>query len=184
MQGQMFSIERDLIHQSVLENKPQNVYECGTWYGGGSTYYIATALYKNRNGHLNTFEIDLGVLQTAIKDYSIEAPHLLPYITFNHFDCKQYLEGHKPQIDFFLSDGPDEPTYTLSLIQLVEKLIVPGGILVLHDWKDKATREDGSFVMNVVKCQLAKPYLLSSPNWKVERIIDSTGTGMAKFSRK
>src|SRR5947207_2106454 len=48
--GQLWSADRELLYQTVRWAKPLRSFEVGTWRGGGSTLFIAQALYANGMG--------------------------------------------------------------------------------------------------------------------------------------
>ena len=49
-EGQMSPNERVVLYAAIMDRQCKNVWEVGTCRGGGSTYYIATALENLNDG--------------------------------------------------------------------------------------------------------------------------------------
>lgn len=56
--GQMWLAERQALYEAVLRRKPKRCFEIGTWTGGGSTFFIVSALKEAGGGRLYTIEAD------------------------------------------------------------------------------------------------------------------------------
>jgi predicted O-methyltransferase YrrM len=174
MIGQLHQPERDLLYNTVIETTPTICLECGTWKGGGSTYFITSALAKNNKGVLHTFETNREFFDCAVNTYTTEVSHLLPFIHLYMNDFYQSVLNLKfTNIDFCFFDGPEDSEYSMKILKLVEERMNPDGIIILHDWKSKP----GS------KCFIVQPYLLSSSLWEQVCILN-TEVGIAKFRKK
>ena len=62
--GQMYWRERKAIYETIISFKPNRCFEVGTYNGGGSTYFVSSALHHNNFGKLYTSE--------SIKNYTVE----------------------------------------------------------------------------------------------------------------
>src|SRR3954469_6476319 len=87
--GQLNAEERSIISKVILQRKPESVIEVGTWFGGGSTLEILSALEQNGIGHLWGIESDrttytqmLHNIQTALPT---AAKRFTPLFGFSDF---------------------------------------------------------------------------------------------------
>lgn len=161
MIGQLHQPERELLYNSVLTTKPKICVECGTWKGGGSTYFITKALHELGEGILHTFEINETFHNIAKNTYIKEQSHLQPYVKLYLEDfCDGITRLNLPRIDFAFLDGPENGEYSLKAFQLIEPFIPIGGYIVMHDWKSEKSR-----ILNT--------YLLDSWNWGIDTILNT-----------
>ena len=83
--GQLYVDDRRWLYETVLALKPQMALETGTWKGGGSTFYIASALRDSEcGGVLYSIETDVVVFAAAVMRYTRDWPHLMPSVSLWH----------------------------------------------------------------------------------------------------
>lgn len=173
--GQLWPAERQLLFDTVIDNKPTNILEIGTWKGAGSTLIIATALKTIGSGHLYTCEPDVSLFECAMKVFADNS--WFPFITL--LNCKskeaiEYLNMIEVIPDMVFFDGPDDPNVAVEDIKELEKIIRPNTTFMMHDWENKES----------CKQDIIKPYINSSDIWKVEQVLMppiSVGLVVAKF---
>ena len=123
--GQLWLDDRRELYSIVRTLKPSACVETGTWYGGGSTFIIASALMANFNAHERPLERKFGRLLTiesnpdafnaTCESYTTRWPWLKPFVSLNHGDsvefCKHLvrrLEDGGRQLDFAFLDGGED----------------------------------------------------------------------------
>lgn len=166
-QGQLNPEERQLVYETVLELKPKVCIECGTWKGGGSTFFIASALHELNYGVLLTWEIEPEFHKAALEFYSTK-DELEGHIVFINADFNIGIKEFFTTIDFALLDGPDTPEYNVESLKLLEQKMKIGGVVILHDWKYE-------------KCRGIREYLQTETPWEIITILENTETGLAKI---
>ena len=164
MEGQMNPEERELLYRLVLENEPHICVESGTCLGGGSTYFVASALYNlDAGGVLHTVEIFDEFFDRAKKLYRNDLAYLNPFVKFhrgNTLDTLKYLAITLPKIDFAVLDGGACPVKILYDYCLLRDSIPVGGIACFHDWDSK-------------KGTLIKPLMEADEDWRlIEKQIE------------
>jgi len=173
--GQLWYVDRKKIYQVVRKHKPKVVFEIGTWYGGGSTYFISQALYENGFGILHTVEIDPKVYACAIENYNRYLKHLLPFIKFYRGNAlEKYPEVLKNcgKVDMLFLDGVDDPQQTLLEFEMFAPYLGSKSVVIAHDWGNKKTA-------------LLKPKVEASREFTIEEVILlPKSIGLAIFSRK
>ncbi|MFH1739638.1 MAG: class I SAM-dependent methyltransferase [bacterium] len=141
--GQLYDEERVALYQHILASMPQNVFEIGTWRGGGSTYFISSALAVNDYGHLWTFEINPGHYGRAVELYTTgELKHLRRFISFNLGDSLVLIPPiakNAQPMDFVLIDGgPDHEEASaiqqMNELEMVRPFLVKDSVVAIHDW--------------------------------------------------
>jgi predicted O-methyltransferase YrrM len=169
-QGQLSPDERRLLYQTVPHDKPDTCLECGTWKGLGSTFYIASALKRNRTGMLYTFEVDKDLYTTAVaklKERKVDRFVKCHLADFIHSVSKYDFAS----IDFAFLDGPEDGQYQLDCLMLIEGRMGPGRAVVLHDWKAEKNR-------------LTREYVANTAKWSVEKSLDTvTGICLLRKAR-
>lgn len=165
-EGQLWKEERHLLYSTVRRLKPKVCVETGTWHGGGSTYFIASALKDNaddwgRPGILWSFEIDIGAWQEATANFKRKWPELMGYVVLFFGAAPMHAYIVKEPIDFIFLDSGDEHTVMEDYQALSPKLRT-GGFLLVHDWFDK-------------KSSLVQPMLQDEEKWHLT--IHGTGSG-------
>jgi len=135
IKGQMWFYERKMLYDAVCRRRPNLVYEVGTMYGGGSTYFITEALRRNGTGVLHTCEIDEPVYKAAKQKYS-GFPGLKKHVKFHYGDALTVyppLLRHRPP-DLVFLDGAEIPEQTLNQFRMFDKYKkadIPAGISAL-----------------------------------------------------
>lgn len=170
--GQLWLADRKVLYETVRRIEPQNVFEVGTWRGGGSTYFIACALRDNGRGILYTTEIDSKIQEQAVESYQRFAPHLIRYIQFYQGSSTDVypLVLQKFGTDMVFLDGIGAEQ-TLAEFRLFEPYFRKGGVLISHDWNDEKT-------------SLLRPYIESLSDWKLLHVIhppESVGIAVYQF---
>lgn len=186
MQGQLYKADRELLYNTIIEEKPDVVFEVGTWHGGGSTLSISKALAKNGKGKLYTIEMVKNFYDSAKAGYKKERPDLLPYIEFIYGESLvefpkilqklSKAKGSHRVADVIFLDGCGTKslgghTSTMAEIEMFEPYMSKDGVFMMHDWNDD-------------KALLAKPYLKKSKKWKIVKELhrpESIGFGKAIF---
>jgi len=159
--GHLWYWERILLHRVVRRYKPRQIFEVGTWYGGGSTYFIASALYENGFGVIHTIENNAKIYSKAVKNYNHYLKKLNSYVRF-HFglSTRIYPELLRKlgKVDMIFLDGRDDPHQTLSEFEMFEPYLGNGSILVAHDWCNE-------------KMALLRPIVEASSEWELFRVL-------------
>lgn len=172
MDGQLNELERKKIEQIILENKPQFCIEVGTWYGGGSTKTILTALKKNNTGFLFGIEYDKSIYKKMVENISSYFPdisnYFKPYFGRSTEAIIQILEENQlDKIDFVFLDGGNNPNEQIQEFKLLDRLIPIGGFIIAHDVK-------------VRKGKYLKRYLKHLSNYSMEILDTETGLLISK----
>ena len=161
LEGQLWFKERKLIYDTIRAYKPSHCFEIGTWKGGGSTLFIAQALYENKQGKLHTIEINKDFYEEARKNYQIYLEHLTPYVEFYLGDYRKIFSevlGTIERIDFLFIDGPDHAQETLSQYEFFLPYMKKGSVLMVHDWFADKSR-------------LVKPLIQNVDDWEINAVL-------------
>jgi cephalosporin hydroxylase len=153
--------ERKLLYETVRRYKPEVVFEIGTWYGGGSTYFISEALCHIGSGVLHTVEADSGRHRSAVNYYGAHLAHLLPHVVFHlgtSEDVYPDLLRGLGRVDMLFLDGASDPAQTLAEFKLFSPCLSAGSILVGHDWFQQ-------------KMDALRPVIEKSPEWAVLSVL-------------
>ena len=157
--GQLWYRERKALYRAIRAQKPRIVFEVGTWYGGGSTFFISQALHDNGFGLLYTVEADPAAHTRAVTDYQRELPNLMPHVKFvqgNSLDVYPELLTTLGGIDIVFLDGAQNPVQTLDEFLMFQPYLNPGSLLIAHDWDNE-------------KMELLRPRLERAPEWHLEK---------------
>lgn len=173
--GQLWYADRALIYDTVLELRPRACYEVGTYNGGGSTFFIGSALARNGAGILHSIEIDPGLHGAASDSLAAYAPEITPHLALHLGDYRDVLppllDVHG--VDFFMLDGAEDAEQTLEQLHFFEQWAKPGTRLIAHDW-------------NTDKCAGLRAEIQSAGSrWVIEREIGqprSVGMVRAKLA--
>ena len=169
LDGQLWVADRKLLYDTVRARAPRACFEIGTWKGGGSTLFIAQALYDNGGGVLHTIEIDPAMAADARRAYETYLPHLLPHVEFHVGDYREEYRGvlgshpaeagsHTSMADFVFLDGAENAGETLAQYEFFLPHLPPASAVVVHDWlTDKA--------------RLVRGVLEQSPGWRIEQVL-------------
>ena len=132
------------VYDHIIENKPEQALELGTAHGVGSCY-IAAALQENGVGHLTTVDHG-GASYDPPPEQVIEQAGLSELVTLvrEHSSYTWWLKGEvqrrsdrqgncAPIYDFAYLDGSKNFNIDGLAVILIEKLLKPGGWLVMDD---------------------------------------------------
>jgi predicted O-methyltransferase YrrM len=168
--GQLFGIERKTLYDLVKQSRPLICVECGTWQGGGSTYYIASALKENGCGKLFTWEIHKPFFDVATDFFNNKKPDLKEVIQLHLEDFHIGLNNHSC-IEFAFLDGPDTPEYNIKSLEMLSKKMPLGKFVALHDWK-------------IEKCSKVKQWITEhTKDFKIISEITYTETGLGVLQK-
>ena len=171
--GQMLPSERQALHEKVLATKPGIVCEVGTWKGGGSTFFIASAMVRNRLGHLHTIEIDPELHATAVHEYDTAWLWLQSAVTFhlgNSLEIFPTVLAEVGQVDGLMLDGKEDSDQTVLEFQMFLPYLTPTAWVACHDW-------------NCGKMTAMRDILTPANGWEPETVITDTSTGFAILQR-
>jgi predicted O-methyltransferase YrrM len=156
--GQLWFADRKLLYDSIRAHKPRTVFEVGTWYGGGSTYFISQALYENGGGVLYTIEEDREAFARAKENYAQRLPHLLPHVRFHvgkSTEVYPALLRELGAVDAVFLDGGDDGRQTLREFEMFAEYMKTGALLLAHDWDQQ-------------KMEMLRPVLETSQQWTLQ----------------
>ncbi len=159
--GQLWYADRRILYETIVRSKPESVFEVGTWYGGGSTYFITHALWENGRGILHTIEADPNVYAAAVENYRLHLPHLLPHVRFHSGKAAEVYPKILRQVgkaDAVFLDGSDDPVESLTEFEIFDPYLSERSIVMMHDWDN-------------VKMALLRPNMEKSSNWSLRRSI-------------
>ena len=172
--GQLWYADRKLLYGAIRERRPQTVFEVGTWYGGGSTYFISQALADNGGGVLHTIEEDAEAHAWAKENYARHLRHLLPHVKFHQgksTDVYPALLREQP-VDAVFLDGALDARQTLTEFEMFAPHLGPGALLLAHDWDNE-------------KMGLLRPHLEAAAEWNLQaRATAPESVGFAVWVRK
>jgi predicted O-methyltransferase YrrM len=134
-----------LLYEHIRENKPENVLELGT-ARGGSAVFIAAALEANGSGRLTSVDslrwtwedpTPLEVLEKAgLSDLVTLDRRFSTYTWFLKTEIEKHLDDAgwvRPVYDLIFLDGSKSWSTDGLAVVLAEKLLRPGGWLLLDD---------------------------------------------------
>lgn len=181
-EGQMNPSERKLLFNLVTEVKPDYVFEVGTCRGGGSTYFISSALMNNKKGTLFTCESYKEFYDYAQELYRKDELFLSlkAFINFNFGDSLQVYPSILDKIvkqriatglserfiEVCLIDGGEDSIQLLWEFAMFRPFIPVGGYVLFHDWDNGKT-------------QYIRPLLVNDIDWELTEI----DKGLAVFKR-
>ncbi len=170
----MWYADRKALYETIRRYKPRIVCESGTWLGGGSTYFIAQALYDNGGGVLHTTEVMPEFHAKAAQGYAQHLSRLLPFVQFHSGASAQVYSALLPQIapiDALLLDGAEDAEMTANEFQMFEPFLSQRAVVMAHDW-------------NTEKMLLLRPILEDASDWTLRRMITPPhSVGFAVFER-
>lgn len=157
--GQMYIADRKAIYNTILNHKPTQCFEIGTYMGGGSTYFLASAFAKLGRGKVITMEADEHLFDLAQQKYRRYVPELLPYIEFIKGDATEDLlpaiKANSMNVPCFLLDGSDDSTETVRQFMFFKNFLTKGAVMMVHDW-------------NTDKMRDLKPIIENASRWTVD----------------
>jgi len=170
----LFPPENEALYNFILSSKPEISFEVGTRRGGGSTYFIASALFENKKGLLYTVECDPDCYNSAVNRFSGSLAYLKPYVLFN---LGKSNEVYPPilekieKIDALFLDGEENGQQTMIEYAMFKSKLISGSYLVCHDW-------------HIGKMALLRPLIESDASWEKILVFDYTQTGFAIYRKK
>lgn len=120
----------ELLSAVVRATKPEIVIETGT-YKGFSTLMIASALKRNKRGHLYTIDLNDWKVVEECRRFECD-----PYVTFIKSDSKSALcELRKTlsKVDLLWLDADHTLRAVLDEMEAAMPMIRPGTIIAFHD---------------------------------------------------
>lgn len=168
--GQLNEAERRILSEAVLNLRPKNVVEVGTWRGGGSTFHILRALNQIGMGHLWGIEACSSIYEEMIANIQKAVPQgverFTPLLGFSEEIIPKFLteKGAAFRVDLAFLDGGDNPGEQIAEFLLLDPVIPVGGCLMSHD----AKLRKGKWLTN---------YLPLLDHWKCE-LHDVSGEGL------
>ena len=170
--GQMYIAERKAIFEIITTYKPAQCFEIGTFTGGGSTYFTASALAQNGTGKLYTIENDTHYFNKAKRYFTNKLPTLAKSVDFIFADTPtvfdQYLTPTK-KVDCVFFDGAEDGQQTVDQYSYFKPYYQTGSIAMFHDWNTEKTR-------------LVKGVIQADPRWKLLiELTPPTSVGFAAF---
>lgn len=157
-EGQMNVEERELLYNMIMQKNPKIVVESGTCRGGGSTYYISSALRNLDNGGmLYTVEMFEEFYNYAVNLYTNGAlSYLRPWVNFKLGNSGDYfleLGRTLPKVDCLMIDGGHDSILMVYDFATLRHLIPIGGLVMCHDW-------------GTGKCDYLRPILSNEHDYK------------------
>ena len=172
-EGQLMPEERQILYETILKEKPDFVFEVGTWKGGGSTYYISSALFENKKGILFTIECNKEMYSHAMQLYNKELIYLKSHINFNlgkSLEIYPELLKTIPKLDFVFLDGDNNADQTIKEYLMFEPYLKSDSIIACHDW-------------NILKMEKLKNLISNDRSWSVQISLLGGPTGFALLKR-
>jgi predicted O-methyltransferase YrrM len=138
--------DRRAIYTLIRHFKPQRVLEIGT-HLGSSTLYISAALKENARqnapGQMLTVDVvdvnapdaawaRAGALRTPRQ--MLEECGTAHLVEFRVADSLQFLRSNREQFDFCFLDGSHSAKWVYNEVQLVQRALRPGSLILLHDF--------------------------------------------------
>ena len=173
IRGQLWESERKLLYKTIRAFKPLNVFEVGTWFGGGSTFFISQALFENGAGVIYTVENDKAFHESAISSYKEYLGYLLPHVKFIHGNSHEVfppIMKSEGRVEALFLDGSDDPERAVKEYNLFAPYLSNNALLMAHDWTNQ-------------KMIYFRPMIESMPEWKLIEKVDppySVGTVVYK----
>jgi predicted O-methyltransferase YrrM len=156
--GQMWIEDRKGLYEAVLRHRPRCCFEIGTYTGGGSTYFLASAFASLGTGKVITLERDRSLYEGARSAYRRLLPHLLPHVEFLHGGSPQAFRPYIEQaggVDCCFLDGADDATESVAQFEFFEPFFGAGALFMAHDWDTE-------------KMRLLRPLVESRAEWQTE----------------
>lgn len=154
--GEMYVADRKAIFETVAAHRPGVCFEVGTRTGGGSTFFLASALAEIGSGKLLTFEIDDAQVRLARREYARHLPELMTHVEFRHGDVHSFapaLDDLGGEPFCLLLDGAEDDRQTIEQFGVFERHLRPGCVLMAHDWE-------------TLKMRALRPALEADPGWE------------------
>jgi predicted O-methyltransferase YrrM len=134
-----------LLYEHIRKNRPEKLLELGT-ARGGSAVFLASALEANQAGHLTTVDSTRWTWSDPTPQEVLDRAGLSHRVTFDKrfstyswflkTEIEQRLTGDgtvRPEYDFIFLDGAKNWSTDGIAVVTAEKLLKPGGWLLLDD---------------------------------------------------
>jgi hypothetical protein len=173
--GQLWVADRRALFDVVRRRRPRVCVEIGTFTGGGSTFFIASALKDNGAGMLISFEIDEPLHRLASRFYARCLPDLAAHVSFRHgpVDARalEQVRREQGEVDCVFLDGAEDEDQTVEAFETLRPFLSETAIVAGHDW-------------NTLKMRRFKRLIAAEPGWtKLFEIGPSRSVGLAIFTR-
>jgi len=171
--GQMYIEERRAIYEAIVKYQPKRCFEIGTYTGGGSTFFIASAFAKLGKGQLITMESDEHLYVRATNYYRKNLPKLNSFIKFIHNSKTATFDEYFHQdnyADCVFFDGAEDQKETIEQYHYFLPHFRPGSIIIMHDW-------------NTEKMKQLRPIIVNDHQWQIVKELkppQSVGLAIAK----
>ena len=143
--GQMYVADRKALYDTIVQHRPRTCFEIGTYTGGGSTFFLASAFAQLGQGKLITMEVDDALFHFAKASYQRFLPNLLPYVDFIQGSSPErflpFIEENDQTVACFFLDGAEDAGETRRQYEFFEPYLKSGSIMIAHDWKTEKMRE-------------------------------------------
>ena len=175
--GQMYIADRKALYDAILKYRPRQCFEVGTWTGGGSTYFLASAFKAIGAGKLITLEAHPVLHEVGSAFYRQYLPALSPFVEFVHGGDVGLFNNYIDKeygVDCVFIDGAESAEETFAQYEFFLPMLRPGAVLMAHDW-------------NTDKQRLLRPLLETSPEWTLEQYIgepESVGFALYIYNPK
>lgn len=166
VRGQLWYVERRLLYETTLRSQPGVAFEIGTWEGGGSTLFIAQALFDSGGGVLHTVEQNADRYETARTSYESHLRHLLPHVQFHRGPSLEVIPpllSREGRCDLLFLDGAQDSDQTLRELDMFVDYLHAGSLLIAHDWDNE-------------KMATVRPQIESDPRFQIIDRLTGAGT--------
>lgn len=175
LMGQMYVAERKAIYELMLERKPRQCFEIGTFTGGGSTFFISAAFTTLNHGTLITMENNEHYYKKAVSYFSKHLPAHNQHINFVFNDSTAAFDAlilPEMGVDAVFFDGAEDDSQTLTQYRYFEPHFKPGSIIMFHDWQ-------------TLKTAAIRPVIENNPKWvPLVTLTPPTSVGFAAFKHQ
>jgi predicted O-methyltransferase YrrM len=162
--GQMFLAERRGLYETILAHAPRHCLEIGTYTGGGSTFFLASAFAELGQGKVITTEVDVNLHEGCKRFYQEKLPHLRPHVQFvlgSNLDV--FLPYLTDGLDCFFLDGAEDASQTVEQYKFFEPHCRPGTVMMAHDWNTDKMKGLREFLPSEAKVNWRKELHLDAP---------------------
>jgi len=155
--GEMLPLERLLLYNAVMDNRPKIILEVGSGEGA-STYYLAEGAHRIKDCKIFTCDPTRSPTEEFLRIY----PNVT-YIPRNGVVLIDSLIKQNLIPNFVFFDGPEDPEVALKDFQTLDPFLGPSTIFCMHDWCTEKRLYDGNIS---TKAALLKPYIKSLDTWQ------------------
>ena len=154
--GQLYLAERQALYNTIIEFKPRCCFEIGTYTGGGSTFFLASAFEKVGAGKVVTLEPHPVLYSLATAAYRAYLPHLRRHVDFlKGGDVEDFAPHIDPAngVEAFFLDGAENAAQTLAQYNFFLPRLAPDAVMMAHDW-------------HTDKMAQVRPLVEADPKWE------------------